>query len=77
MPEVAPDALRGVVKQADDIETLLKQVAVLEFKILPPQVSQRARVDKKYANDPNGAYKDGGPVVYSGAELKSAHGTRC
>ena len=25
-----------------------------------------------YANDPNGAYKDSGPVVYSGSELKSA-----
>src|ERR1700676_673673 len=59
--------------KADELESLLKQVAVLEFKILPPQVSARARADKKYANDPNGAYKDGGPVVYSGAELKSAH----
>jgi preprotein translocase subunit SecD len=66
LPKISP-------KQADDIENLLKQVAVLEFKILSPKVSQRARVDKAYANDPNGAYKDGGAVVYSGAELKSAH----
>jgi preprotein translocase subunit SecD len=67
------------VKNADQLENTLKQVAVLEFKILPPQVSQRARGDKKYAGDglpqgvPSQAYKDGGPVVYSGAELKSAH----
>jgi preprotein translocase subunit SecD len=60
------------VKNADQLEKLLKEVAVLEFKILPVKVSQRARADKKYADDPNGAYKDGGPVVYSGAELKSA-----
>ncbi len=60
------------VKNADQLETLLKQVAVLEFKIEPPKVSQRARSDPKYANDPNGAYKDSGAVVYSGSELKSA-----
>ncbi|GAC1572759.1 MAG: protein translocase subunit SecD [Candidatus Elarobacter sp.] len=60
------------VKNADQLETLLKQVAVLEFKIEPPQVSARARADKKYAEDPNGAYKDSGAVVYSGSELKSA-----
>jgi preprotein translocase subunit SecD len=30
------------------------------------------RSPKKYAADPNGAYKDSGPVVYSGAELKGA-----
>ncbi len=67
-------------KKADELEKLLKQVAVLEFKIEPPQVSQRARADKKYAGDetlpagqPSGAYKDSGPVVYSGSELKSAH----
>ena len=66
------------VKNADQLEQLLKQVAVLEFKILPPQVSQRARADAKYAGTnlpagvPSGAYKDGGPVVYTGAELKSA-----
>jgi preprotein translocase subunit SecD len=66
LPNISP-------KKADELEALLKEVAVLEFKILPPQVSQRARADAKYANDPNGAYKDGGAVVYSGSELKSAH----
>ncbi|HEY4441011.1 MAG TPA: protein translocase subunit SecD [Candidatus Elarobacter sp.] len=60
------------LKNSDELENLLKKVAVLEFKIVPPQVSQRAHADKKYANDPNGAYKDSGPVVYTGAELKSA-----
>jgi preprotein translocase subunit SecD len=61
------------LKNSDELESLLKKVAVLEFKIVPPQVSQRARADKKYAADPNGAYKDSGPDVYTGAELKSAH----
>jgi preprotein translocase subunit SecD len=60
------------VKNADEAERLLKEEAVLEFKIIPPAVSQRANSDPKYANDPNGAYKDSGPVVYSGAELKGA-----
>jgi preprotein translocase subunit SecD len=60
------------VKNADEAERLLKETAVLEFKIVPPQVSARANSDKKYADDPNGAYKDSGPVVYSGAELKAA-----
>src|ERR1700722_2526315 len=60
------------VKNADEAERLLKETAVLEFKILPPAVSARANADKKYADDPNGAYKDSGPVVYSGAELKGA-----
>jgi preprotein translocase subunit SecD len=60
------------VKDADEAERLLKETAVLEFKIVPPAVSARANADKKYANDPNGAYKDSGEVVYSGAELKAA-----
>jgi preprotein translocase subunit SecD len=60
------------VKNADEAERLLKEAAVLEFKIVPPAVSQRANSDKKYAADPNGAYKDSGPVVYTGAELKGA-----
>ena len=60
------------VKNADEAERLLKEAAVLEFKIVLPQVSARARSDKKYAENTSGAYKDSGPVVYSGAELKSA-----
>jgi preprotein translocase subunit SecD len=50
----------------------LKEVAKLDFKIVPPAVEQRAETDKKYAADPNGAYKDSGPIVYAGADLKSA-----
>ena len=60
------------VKNADEAERLLKETAVLEFKIVPPQVSAHAHADKKYADDPNGAYKDAGAVVYPGSELKSA-----
>src|SRR5471032_1226769 len=60
------------VKNADEAERLLKETAVLEFKIVPPAVSARARQDSKYANDPNGAYKDAGAVFYTGAELKAA-----
>jgi protein-export membrane protein SecD len=60
------------VKNADELERLLKEAAVLDFKICPPAARDRAEADKKYAADPNGAYKDCGPVVYTGAELRSA-----
>jgi preprotein translocase subunit SecD len=60
------------VKDPGEVEKLLKEAAVLDFKIVPPAVNQRALADPKYANDPNGAYKDAGPVVYSGADLKAA-----
>jgi len=60
------------LKNSDEAERLLKEAAVLEFKIMPEKIQQKAAVDLKYAADPNGAYKDSGPVVYTGAELKSA-----
>lgn len=60
------------VKNPDEAVRTLKDVAKLDFKIVPPAVAQRAESDKKYADDPNGAYKDSGPVVYSGADLKGA-----
>jgi preprotein translocase subunit SecD len=60
------------VKNPDEAVRTLKEIAKLDFKIVPPAVAQRAEVDPKYADDPKGAYKDSGPVVYSGAELKSA-----
>ena len=60
------------LKNSDEAERLLKEAAVLEMKIMPEKVQQRAAVDKKYADDPNGAYKDSGDVVYKGSELKSA-----
>jgi len=59
-------------KYIDKALAQLKEVAVLDFKIMPVKVAQRARSDAKYAADPNGAYKDSGAVVYSGAELKGA-----
>ncbi len=60
------------VKNPDDAVRQLKDVAKLDFKIVPESVDARARGDKKYAEDPNGAYKDSGPIVYSGADLKGA-----
>ncbi len=60
------------VKNPDAAVQTLKEVAVLEFKIVPEPVRQRAEVDHAYANNPNGAYKDSGPVVYAGAQLKGA-----
>jgi preprotein translocase subunit SecD len=60
------------VKNPDEAVKELKDVAVLEFKIVPDKVVARAEADKKYAADPNGAYKDSGPTVYSGADLKGA-----
>ena len=60
------------VKNPDEAVKVLRDVAILEFKIVPFKVAARAESDPKYAKDPNGAYKDAGAVVYSGAELKGA-----
>jgi preprotein translocase subunit SecD len=60
------------VKNPDEAVRSLKDIAKLDYKIMPPAVYQRAMSDKKYADDPNGAYKDSGAVVYSGADIKSA-----
>jgi preprotein translocase subunit SecD len=60
------------VKDPDEVERTLKEPAVLAFKIVPDNVSQRANSDKKYADDPNGAYKASGPIVYAGTDLKGA-----
>ncbi len=60
------------VKNPDEAVRSLKDVAKLDFKIIPAAVNDRVARDKKYANDPNGAYKDSGPIVYSGNELKRA-----
>ncbi len=60
------------VKNPDEAVRSLKEVAQLLYKIIPEAVNERAGRDKKYADDPNGAFKDSGPVVYTGAELKSA-----
>lgn len=60
------------VKNPDEAVRSLKDVAKLDFKIIPGAVNERVARDKKYANDPNGAYKDSGAIVYSGNELKRA-----
>jgi preprotein translocase subunit SecD len=60
------------VKNPDEAVRALKDVAKLDYKIMPQAVYERAMADKKYAADPNGAYKDSGPIVYSGADIKSA-----
>ncbi|MBC5799074.1 MAG: protein translocase subunit SecD [Candidatus Eremiobacteraeota bacterium] len=60
------------VKNPDEAVRALKEVAKLDFKIIPEAVNDRATRDKKYADNPNGAFKDSGPIVYTGAELKSA-----
>jgi preprotein translocase subunit SecD len=59
-------------KDPDEVERQLKEAAVLDFKIIPPQVDARIQHDKAYAQDPKGAYKDSGAIVYSGADLKGA-----
>jgi preprotein translocase subunit SecD len=60
------------VKDPDEAVRTLKEVAKLDFKIVPESVNERIEKDKKYADDPNGAYKDSGAIVYSGADLKGA-----
>jgi preprotein translocase subunit SecD len=58
------------VKNPDDAVRTLKEVAKLDFKIVPDAVAARADRDPKYAA--GGAYNDAGPIVYSGADLKGA-----
>jgi len=60
------------VKNPDEAVRALKDIAKLDFKIIPPAVNDRMGRDKKYADDPNGGYKDSGPIVYSGADLRRA-----
>jgi preprotein translocase subunit SecD len=75
------------VKNPDQAEQVLKQVAVLEYKIVPPEVGQKAEADLALLANPNvpakaradaeafvahGAYDASGPVVYSGKDLKAA-----
>ncbi|MDQ2680511.1 MAG: protein translocase subunit SecD [Candidatus Eremiobacteraeota bacterium] len=71
------------VKNPEEAEKVLKDVAVLEYKIVPPDVVQKAEAalatlaahpkDKAaQAYVETGAYNASGPVVYSGKDLKSA-----
>ncbi len=75
------------VKNPDEAEKVLKDVAVLEYKIVPPQVSQQAETALAILANPAAPAKDraaaekyvaqtayalSGPVVYSGKDLKGA-----
>jgi preprotein translocase subunit SecD len=60
------------VKNPDEAVKTLKDVAVLEFKIVPERVREKVAANPAYGQDPNGAYKDSGPVVFSGSRLKRA-----
>jgi len=75
------------VKNPDQAEQVLKQVAVLEYKIVPFDVMQKADAANAALLQPGIAPKDkaaaelyvsktaydkSGPVVYSGSELKAA-----
>ena len=71
------------VKNPEQAEAALKQVAVLEYKIMPEDVRAKAEaalatckanLKNKAACDytNHGAYDASGPVVYSGKDLKSA-----
>jgi len=77
-PQISPSGANRMlvempaVKNPDEAILALKDVAKLDFKIIPPAVNERAARDKRYANDPNGAYKDSGAIVYNGSELKRA-----
>ncbi len=75
------------VKNPDQAEQVLKQVAVLEYKIVPFDVVQKADAANAMLQQPNlnakakadaelyvakTAYENSGPVVYSGKDLKAA-----
>jgi preprotein translocase subunit SecD len=75
------------VKNPDEAERVLKEVAVLAYKIVPPDVAQKATAALTVIANPslpakdraaaeayvaNGAYDASGPVVYSGKDLKAA-----
>jgi preprotein translocase subunit SecD len=75
------------VKNPDQAEQVLKQVAVLEYKIVPPDVQEKADADVALLEEPNlsakdraaaelyvskTAYEKSGQVVYQGKDLKGA-----
>src|SRR6185312_868863 len=75
------------VKNPDQAEQVLKQVAVLDYKIMPEDVYAKAEQALAIVNNPNvkgkvkedaekyvntTAYQKSGPVVYTGKELKAA-----
>lgn len=75
------------VKDPDQAEKVLKQVAVLDYKVVPEDVVQKAEAAQAVLTSPNAtakekaaaeeyvsktAYALSGKVVYSGSELKGA-----
>ncbi len=75
------------IKNPDEAEKVIKQVAVLDYKIVPIDVMQQAENDLTILKSPSAtakqkaaaekyvaqtAYKLSGPVVYSGKDLKGA-----
>lgn len=75
------------IKNADQAETVLKQVAVLEYKIVPFDVMQKGDAANALLQQPNASpkakadaeqyvaktvYEKSGLVVYSGKDLKAA-----
>ena len=58
------------VKNPDEAVRTLRDVAVLEFKIVPEVVRIKAESDARFAAD--GAYAASGPTIYTGADLKGA-----
>ncbi|HEY1977409.1 MAG TPA: protein translocase subunit SecD [Candidatus Baltobacteraceae bacterium] len=75
------------VKNPDQAEAVLKQVAVLDYKIIPPEIYQKAEAALAVTQNPSikgkvkddaqkyvdtTAYDSSGPVVYTGKELKAA-----
>jgi preprotein translocase subunit SecD len=75
------------VKNPDEAERVLKEVAVLAYKIVPLDVAAKAEAAQATLSSPNasakdkaaaeayiaeGAYAASGPVVYSGKDLKAA-----
>ena len=75
------------VKNPDQAEQVLKQVAVLDYKIMPFDVYQKAEAALAVTTNPNvtgkvkaeaqtyvdtTAYDKSGPIVYTGKELKAA-----
>ena len=60
------------MKNPDEVERTAQRDGRAGVQDRPAGGFAGANADKKYAADPNGAYKDSGPSVYCGAELKGA-----
>ena len=61
------------VKNADELERLLKEAAVLDFKICPPKVHDRAEPTRSTPTTSTARTRTAARWCTRGAELKSAH----